>query len=487
MNYYSFSREIPVEEKPYDLVVAGGGPGGTAAAICAARLGAKVMLIEGTGTMGGMGTSGLVTAFDPMSNGEEGLVGGFMREVVETMYKRGFLGPDVTPEFWRKAYHRWTPFKPEGLKIVLDELAVAAGVDVRFFTRLIDADADARTGKVNGVVINSIEGHQYVPAKTFVDATGDAVLADLVGVECREAGRDTPEIMPATLCSLFAGIDWERVWDEASKRRAEFKESGEKPFRVDTWDKQTVHGEALKQALEDGHFTQYDRFLPGMFTVGKTMGNLNGGHLFNLNALRVDSLTENMMLGRRIAQEYLEFYRKYVPGFENIEHATTSSLMGVRESRRIVGEYELNFEDFMARREFPDQIGVFNKAVDIHPLAPTEKEFERFVKEFRNEARPLPGERFGIPYSILVPKGWSNLWVAGRCNSADVQVHGSIRVMPAAALMGQAVGTAAVQSIKTGQPACDLDTQQLVETLRENDAYLPQRSVSRTMTRKVAA
>jgi len=216
------------------------------------------------------------------------------------------------------------------------------------------------------------------------------------------------------------------------------------------------------------------------------MGNLNGGHIFNLNALRCESLTNGMMLGRRIAQEYTEFYRKYVPGFEHIEHATTSSLMGVRESRRIVGEYELKFEDFSSRREFPDQIGVFNKAVDIHPYEATEKEYERFVKEFREEAIPAPGERFGLPYSILVPKGWTNLWVAGRCNSSDVKVHGSIRVMPAAALMGQAAGTAAVQSMKTGEPACDLNTLTLVDTLRNQGAYLPQKSVSATMTRATA-
>jgi hypothetical protein len=459
---YSLRREIPIDDE-YDLVVAGGGPGGSAAAVCAARLGAKVLLIEGTGTMGGMGTSGLVTAFDPMANGVEGLVGGFMREVVETMYRRGFLGPQVIPDFWRKEYHRWTPFQPEGLKLVLDELAVQAGVEVRFFTRVIDADAGKN--RVNGVIVNNIEGHRYVPAKTFVDATGDAVLAHLCGVPCREAGRDSPNIMPGSLCSLYAGIDWDRVNQQTG------------------WGGKRVHEEPLKKALADGHFTQYDRFLPGMFQVGKTMGNLNGGHIFNLDALRCKSLTEGMMLGRRIAQEYTSFYRNYVPGFEGIEHATTSSLMGVRESRRIVGEYELKFEDFMLRREFPDQIGVFNKAVDIHPYEASEQEYERFMKEFRKEAIPAPGERFGLPYGILVPKGWTNLWVAGRCNSSDVKVHGSIRVMPAAALMGQAAGTAAVQSIRSGQPACDLNTAKLVETLRARGAYLPQTGERAAMTR----
>ena len=119
---YTYQRQIRTE-KEYDLVVAGGGPGGSAAAVCAARLGAKVLLIEATGCLGGMGTSGLVTAFDPMADGERALVGGFIQEVVETLYSRGFLAPQVTPDSWRKTYHSWTPFNPEGLKVVLDEFA----------------------------------------------------------------------------------------------------------------------------------------------------------------------------------------------------------------------------------------------------------------------------------------------------------------------------------------------------------------------------
>ncbi len=119
MNTFHFQRQIPVEQA-CDLVVCGGGPAGAGAAISAARLGAKVLLVEATGCLGGMGTSGLVTAFDPMANGERGLVGGVMREIVETIHARGFTGPQVTPEFWLKHYHRWTPFNAEGYKLVLD-------------------------------------------------------------------------------------------------------------------------------------------------------------------------------------------------------------------------------------------------------------------------------------------------------------------------------------------------------------------------------
>jgi hypothetical protein len=122
--------------------------------------------------------------------------------------------------------------------------------------------------------------------------------------------------------------------------------------------------------------------------------------------------------------------------------------------------------------------------VDIHPYGCSREEYDRFLKEGAFDTDRLKvGECFGIPYSILVPRGFENLWVAGRCNSSDVKVHGSIRVMPPAAMMGQAAGTAAVQSIKTGQPAGDLNTKQLVETLRGAGAYLPQKELSEKMTR----
>ncbi|MDA3797462.1 MAG: FAD-dependent oxidoreductase [Kiritimatiellae bacterium] len=441
MNKYKLQRDILIEDG-YDIVVAGGGPAGSAAAICAARLGAKVLLVEATGCLGGMGTSGLVTAFDPMADGEKGLVGGLMREIVETLYERGELGPQVTPDFWRKNYHCWTQYKVEGLKKLLDELTDDAGVEVRLFTTVIEADADANT--INGIVIHNIEGLKYIKAKTFIDCTGDGVLADLCNAEC----RTNPEFMPGTLCSLHAGINWEKLR------------------------KQNQH-KLLEQAIKEGHFTQPDRHLPGMTRVGNAIGYLNGGHLFGKDALTCKGRSEGMALGRKLVKEYVDFYRKYADGCQDIELVITAALMGVRETRRIVGEYELTFEDYIARRQFPDQIGVFNKFVDIHVRNCTDKEYERFLKEKDDIGRLGVGECFGIPYGIIVPKGWNNLWVAGRCNSSDIQVHGSIRVMPAAAMMGQAAGTAAVQAIRTSQSAFDIDTNELVATLRQQGAYLP--------------
>jgi len=182
-------------------------------------------------------------------------------------------------------------------------------------------------------------------------------------------------------------------------------------------------------------------------------------------------------------QEYAAFYRKYMPGCENLKVVGTGSLLGVRESRRIVGEYEINYEDFKARRHFPDQIAVYTKAIDIHVYDLSDEQYKRYHEEFNSTDRLKKGESYGIPYGILVPKGWTNLWVAGRCTSADIKVNGAIRDQPGCSMMGQAAGTAAVQSIRTGQAANELDTQQLVLALRKAGANLPQESTSKTMTR----
>jgi hypothetical protein len=136
------------------------------------------------------------------------------------------------------------------------------------------------------------------------------------------------------------------------------------------------------------------------------------------------------------------------------------------------------------KRQFPDQVAVYNRPTDVHPTDTSKAEYERFLKDFHGKDNLGRGEFVGIPYSILVPRGSENLWVAGRCHSSDTKVHGSIRAQSAAYMMGQAVGTAAAQSLATGQPASDLDTQALVTTLRAHGAHLPQSQLSRHMTRR---
>jgi hypothetical protein len=458
---YRLTREIPVENG-FDLVVAGGGPAGAAAAICAARLGAKVVLLEATGSLGGMGTNALVSLWFSLTDGARSVVGGLILELMQSLCRDNMVSPNAAAKFQKGLPIDAIGFQPEALKLLLDKLCHDAGVEVRFFTRVIEADADPRQRRVRGVIISSVEGLRCLRARTFIDATGDAVLADLCGAAARAAGRDTPNIMPPTLCASLADIDYDRFGKVSQQAMVE-------------------------KAIADGFFSQPDRHVPGVIRNGP--GNtamMNAGHLFRANALKTRSLSDAMSRGRQLVQEYAAFYRKYMPGCERMQVVATGSLLGVRESRRIVGEYELNHADFRARRHFPDQIAVYTKAVDIHVYDLTPEEYKRYHDEYNERDRLKRGESYGLPYGILVPKGWTNLWVAGRCNSSDVKVNGAIRDQPACSMMGQAAGTAAMQSLRAGQPACGLDTAKLVETLRANGAYLPQTDLQKTMTRSKA-
>src|SRR5690606_13291478 len=131
----------------------------------------------------------------------------FMKELLETMWAQKAFGPHVVPEFLTAQLNRWVPFKPEQLKRILDDFALQAGVELRFFTRVVDAELDGR--RIAGVVLSNVEGLRYVKARAFVDATGDAALAALAGVECKVVLRDTDSVAPSTLCSLIGGMHWD--------------------------------------------------------------------------------------------------------------------------------------------------------------------------------------------------------------------------------------------------------------------------------------
>ena len=452
MGQYTFAREIPMEDG-YDIVVVGGGPAGCGAAVCAARLGGRVLLVEALGCLGGAGTSDLVTNMGELGRKGTMLLGGFIRELTDTLFERGFLTGRTPSTRKELDYFHWQPFDPEGMKLILDEFMQKEHVEVRYFTRVIDADCDPDSLFINGVILSNIEGLRFVKAKAYLDCTGDAVLAEKCGVEFYKPAVAMPPNLMAQLC----GVNWDAIEGDlvGGKIRDEHK--------------------ILQEAVEDGSypFTYPDKHVPGIFVSAGNTASLNAGHVFGMDALDNRSLSDGMVLGRRLVWEYLDFFRTHFPDYKDLHLVTTATLMGVRDSRRIKGEYCLNYEDYLAKRKFSDQICLNAQEIDLHPRDCSEQELARFNQEFFNRTFYGPGEYFGIPYGVMVPKGSQNLWVAGRTVSCDEKVHASIRMMPVCYTLGQAAGTAAVQAIGKKQTACDLDTKTLVETLRRHGAILP--------------
>jgi hypothetical protein len=455
MEQLDYQRELPVASD-WDIIVVGGGPSGVAAAIAAGRQGHKVALIEQLGSLGGLGTSGLVNVFMPFGDDRHTLMQGIGLELVKAMHERGFLPDTVTPDVWEQGLRRAVPFNGEGMKLLMDEWVEAAGVEIRFFTSLVDAVAE--DGRIQAIILSGKQGLYAIRAPLYVDATGDAVLSAMAGVPF-EVGDEAGNTQAPTLCSLVAQIDLDRY-------RA-FREETRRP---DDWQSLLV---PLEQAIEDGVFTVPELHLPGIFATGDGYGILNAGHLYNVDGLKDEDLTRAMIRGRKLAQEYMTFYREYVDGCEEIAHMATAAILGVRETRRIVGEYVLSVDDFVARRSFDDEIGRHNYSIDIHRSSPSREDYEALVEEFTQGYRLGEGESYGIPYRSLVPKGVDNLLVAGRCISTDRMVQGSIRVMPGCLITGQAAGTAAALSKDQDVSPRELDPSLLRDLLSAQGAYLP--------------
>lgn len=433
----SYSKSIEVRHT-VDVFVAGGGPAGVAAALAAARQGKSVFLAEAHSCFGGMGTAGLVPLFMMFGDGINFLADGIGREVrnkLNELKGDNFPGgPDAIPA--------------ELLKRVYDTMIVESGIQFSLMTNVVDIIA--KDGHVSTAICNAKSGFFAVNATVFIDCTGDGDLATWAGAEYEIGEPDTRDMMPGTLCSLWADVDYEA-------------------FRNGGVGQQT----ALKEALDNGEFTSYDLHLPGMFRNGKNIAGGNLGHAFGVDGTDERSLTKFLIEGRQLITEYERFYKKRIPGFQNMTLVQTGSLMGIRESRRIIGDYVLNMDDFLARAVFDDEIGRYCYPVDIHASKPDPKAYAAFEKEYYKDGRYEKGESYGIPYRTLTPKGLQNLLVAGRCISSDRKIQGSIRVMPGCYITGQAAGVAAAMASETDADTHNVNVPELQQRLKIMGAYLP--------------
>lgn len=471
MGERTITRTVSVDDR-WDVVVLGGGPAGCTAAASAAREGAKTLLVEATGFLGGMGTGGLVPAWCPFTDKQGTILYAGMAEQVlkATMAAMPHLPPEKLD---------WTPIYPERLKVVYDELVLGHGAEILFHTVLAGVETDG-AGRVEAALVANKAGLTAIEAPVFVDCTGDADLAAWAGAEYEKGDPDDGDLQPATHCFVITNVD-DYAYQHA-ERGLKYHHKGGKPL--------------IDDILASGKYPEIPDTHGCNSLLGPGAVGFNSGHLWEVDNTDPVSLSRALPAGRKQAWAFRNALAEFFPSaFGNGWLAMTGSLLGIRETRRILGDYVLTVEDWEARRGFPDEICRNNYFIDVHHK---KTECDAFAdggldsEAIKVKARHMgPGESHGIPYRCLTPKGLHNVLMAGRAISTDRVVQGSTRVMPVCLAMGEAAGMAAAMAVKTPAPgdgaaATDaaggggrtadvraVDTDALRARLREVGAYLP--------------
>jgi hypothetical protein len=332
---------------------------------------------------------------------------------------------------------------------------VGCGAGFAFHTSLIDVEFN-RVGHVTAAVCSARSGLFEVSAKVFVDCTGDGALCALAEAPF-EKGDSDGAMMPATLCSQWAGMNWPAV--------IAGRDGKDGPYDRERLDK------LIARAHKEKRLTRKDIGV-GMGYCGRTFGGGNIGHVYDIDGTDERSLTKGLIEGRRTMPEFEDFYRRHMPGYEDIELVATGAILGIRETRRVMGDYVLNVEDFKSRAVFDDEVGRYSYPVDIHARSDSDKDKAEFRRLWA-ELRYKDGENYGLPYRSLIPRTLDNVLVAGRCLSADRYMQSTVRTMPCCYITGQAAGMAAAIAAETGQATREVDVRALQRRLKSIGAYLP--------------
>ncbi len=441
-----------------DVVVLGGGSAGVVAAIAAARKGADTLVVERYGFLGGTATI-IHTYVSFLGDNGVPVIGGLPEEIIREVVRlgggRGHL-PDPTSM-------SATPVDIEVYKYVAMEQVRQAGARCLLHTWFVSAEAS--DGAIRNVAVYNKSGYQRIEGKVFIDATGDGDLAVAAGAPW-EQGNAEGGLQPLTMTFRMAGFNRERF----VRYIVEHPEEVEKPKTWSTGfsaDYFTTHPDfpffkgldklVARVARETGYQLPRDRVhfsvlpRPGMVQV-------NIVRISGIDAADAAQLTDAEFQGRRQAFESVQFLVKHVPGFEEAYLLDTPMQIGIRETRRILGEYVLTKDDVLEGRKFPDAIGQGIYPLDIHDPGG------------RAMVHLQPKAPYQFPYRILTPRGLSNCLVAGRCISATHEALGAARVVGNCMVMGQAAGTAAALAVQQGVGVKALDAQVLRAELAKDGA-----------------
>jgi len=435
--------------KHYDIIIAGGGPAGVSAAIAAARNNKSVLLIEREAYLGGMASNASVPAFCPFSDGEKNLIGGIGMEILERLKKLSFVSPFYDHKPDRIEGLDWVPIDVEALKLVLDEMIIESGCNLLLHSAVIGTEC--KDNKLTSVTIYNKGGISRITADIFIDCTGDADLVAMSGGEY-EYGDEDGQVQAGTLCFRIANFNTEGFMKYARNEG----ETGNLSI-------------ATTKAIADGKFPEGEGKVAGIALIAEGMAAFNFGHVYNFNPLKGEDLTRAELEARAKLPELMKFIRNYVPGAEHAVLAVSGPKIGIRESRRIAGEYRLTMEDYITRADFEDSIAYYSYPIDMHAAKAGESDVNESLYQ---SSKYKIGESYAIPYRCLLHKEISNLLVAGRTISCDRAMMASVRVMPACFATGQAAGNAAALSIASREALRDISIVELKKLLRAQGAYL---------------
>ncbi len=442
----------------YDIIVCGGGTAGIAAAVSAARMGKKTLVIEKNAYVGGTAASGLPFIDFFNLNGEQ-IIGGVASELMQRLCEeKASLGHIMTNE---TAGHlnSITMIDPEWVKIVAEEMLLEAGVDMLYHS--IVCGAALEDGTLKSITVANKAGLTVYTAKCFIDTTGDADVSTFAGVEY-ENGRPEDGLCQAmSLMFKLGDVDVEKVTSNFSENPIVAKPMGaDRAYNLHVNGKLTKWNDIVRRENifpNDDHNIWAGTMREGELTYVNTIrvAEKNGADPYELTAAEIEA--------RRQLKKVMKLFNGYIEGMEKAHITHSANGIGVRETRRIKGAYTLTGDDVLSGRKFDDAISRNGYCIDIHD--PKGKGW--VATHIQSDDK-----YYHIPYRCLVPQKTDGLLVAGRCISADVRAHASARIMPSCMAMGQAAGTAAALSINSGTSARNVDIAKLQSELRNAGAII---------------